>query len=143
MLVNQMQQDLNSSSVLEICAALIACTNLITSDMVPGISTKVIKALEHTNEVVRKKGIICMHRFYQIAPEIVSCNDVVEELRPVLCDRDPSIMGASTNVTDAVAAVDPAPFKDLVPSLISILKQVIDHYLPSDFDYHGVPASWI
>jgi len=33
MLVNQMQRDLNSSSVLEVCAALIACTNLITSNM--------------------------------------------------------------------------------------------------------------
>jgi len=45
MLVNQMQRDLNSSSVLEVCAALIACTNLITSDTIPAISTEVIKAL--------------------------------------------------------------------------------------------------
>jgi len=77
MVVNEMQRDLNSSSVLEVCAALIACTNLITSDMIPAISTEVIKALEHANEVVRKKTIICMHRFYQIAPEVVSRNDVV------------------------------------------------------------------
>jgi len=40
MVVNEMQRDLNSSSVLEVCAALIACTNLITA-----ISTEVIKAL--------------------------------------------------------------------------------------------------
>ena len=84
MLVNQMQRDLKSSSVLEVYAALIACTNLITSDMVPAISTKVIKALERVNEVVRKKAIVCMHRFYQIVPEVVSRNGVVEKLCRVL-----------------------------------------------------------
>lgn len=143
MLVNQMQRDLNSTSVLEVTTALVACTNLITGDMVPAISSEVTKALEHTNEVVRKKAIICLHRLYQLAPEVVSRTDVVEKLRRVLCDRDPSVMGASINVIDAVAAVDPLPFKDLVPSLISILKQVIEHRLPTDFDYHRVPAPWI
>merc|ERR1740124_333493 len=111
--------------------------------MIPAISIEVIKALKHANEVVRKKGIICMHRFYQISPEVVSRNDVVEKLRPVICDHDPSAMSASINDIDAVAAVDPVPFKDLVPSLISILKQVIEHYLPSNFDYLRVPAPWI
>merc|ERR1740124_1150123 len=40
--------------------------------MTPTVSTVVIKALEHANEVVRKINIICMHRFYQIAPEVKS-----------------------------------------------------------------------
>lgn len=143
MLVNQMQRDLNSSHVLESCAALLAVTKIITSDMVPAISADVSKLLAHANQTVRKKAIIALHRFNQIAPDCVTSTELVEKLRRVLCDRDPSVMGASLNVIYCMAQIDPKPFKDLVPSLISILKQICEHRLPSDFEYHRVPAPWM
>lgn len=143
MLVNQMQRDLQSSNVLEICGGILAATSLITSDMVPAVSGEVIKLITHDSDTVRKKAIVTLHRFYQLAPETVTREDLVEKLRKVLCDRDPSVMGASLNVIEALASEDATVFKDLVPSLVSILKQIGEHRLPSDFDYHRVPAPWI
>lgn len=143
MLVNQMQRDLTSSHILEICGGLVAATQLITSDMVPAMATEVVKLIAHSSETVRKKAIITMHRFHQISPETVSKEQVAEQLRKVLCDRDPSVMGSCLNVIEAMSVRDPLPYKDLIPSLVSILKQINEHRLPSDYDYHRVPAPWM
>jgi len=143
MLVNQMQRDLQSSHVLEICGGLLACTNIITADMVPAVNGEVMKLVDHTSDTVRKKAIMCLHRFNQIAPETMTRSDLIEKLRKVLCDRDPSVMGASLNCVEALATQDATSFKDLIPSLVSILKQIMEHRLPTDYEYHRVPAPWM
>lgn len=143
MLVNQMQRDLISSNLLESCGALIAVTNLITADLVGTVSTQVIGLLDHTAETVRKKAIIALHRLHQLSPDIVTQQEVVEKVRRMLCDRDPAVMGSTLNVIEAMSRVDVHPFKDLVPSLISILKQICERRLPSEYDYHRIPAPWM
>lgn len=62
-----------------------------------------------------------------------------------MCDRDPSVMGASLCLLYDLAKEEQyaRELKELVPSMVNILKQVIDHRLPRDFDYHRLPAPWI
>jgi AP-4 complex subunit epsilon-1 len=143
MLVNQMQRDLQSGNTLEISGGLQAATALITSDMVPAVAGEVTKLLSHESEVVRKKAIMTLHRFHELSPDVVSDDELFEKIRKVLCDRDPSVMGSSLNVIESMAVKNPAPFKDLIPSLVSILKQIGEHRLPTDYDYHRVPAPWM
>jgi AP-4 complex subunit epsilon-1 len=143
MLVNQMQRDLQSPNVLECSGGLIACISIITSDMVPAVSNEVTKLLQHESATIRKKAIIALHRFHQLAPEAVLDTELQDHLRKLLCDKDPSVMGSSLNVMEALSLTNPLPFKDLVPSLVSILKQIGEHRLPSEYDYHRVPAPWM
>jgi len=143
MLINQMQRDLVSSNLLESCGALLAVTSLITPDLVSTVSTQVMGLLEHSAETVRKKAIVCLHRLHQLNDDAVSKQELVEKTRKMLCDRDPAVMGATLNVIEAMARVDVQPFKDLVPSLISILKQICERRLPSEYDYHRIPAPWM
>lgn len=52
-------------------------------------------------------------------------------------------MAATLPLLLALVQDDLMGHKDLVPSLVSILKQITDHRLPKDFDYHRIPAPWI
>jgi len=64
-------------------------------------------------------------------------------MKRALCDRDPSVMAASLNYYLDEVKKRPSDFKDLLNSFILILKQVTDHRLPKDYEYHRTPAPWI
>jgi hypothetical protein len=48
---------------------------------------------------------------------------VDKHLRTALCDKDPGVMVAALCALQEVAAINPAPYRALIPSLTSILKQ--------------------
>ena len=107
----------------------------------PALFDSVVALLEHQQEAVRKKAVMVLHRFHTVQPSSVA--GLSEKLRRVLCDKDPAVMGASLCILHDMAEADPASHKDLVPSFVSILKQITEHRLPSSFDYHRMPAPWI
>ncbi|KAG7400270.1 AP-4 complex subunit epsilon-1 [Phytophthora boehmeriae] len=141
MIINQLQRDLQSSNHLEVCAALMAVCKLVTVEMVPAVQPMILDLLRHDAELVRKKAVMAIHRFHQLNPD--SVNEVGDALRRTLCDRDPSVMGATLCILHDLAEANPTDYKDLVPSFVSILKQITEHRLPREFDYHRIPAPWI
>eukprot|EP00397_Hematodinium_sp_SG-2012_P004969 GEMP01004985.1.p1 GENE.GEMP01004985.1~~GEMP01004985.1.p1 ORF type:complete len:979 (+),score=207.70 GEMP01004985.1:87-3023(+) len=141
LLINTLQRDLNSTNHLEVCAALICICRLVNLEMVPAILPLVLKRLDHPKEIVRKKAIIALQRFYQLDASTIA--DARDQIRKVLCDSDPSVMGASLHLLHDIIKDNPAASKDLIPSFVSILKQITEHRLSRDYDYHRIPAPWL
>ena len=52
-------------------------------------------------------------------------------------------MSAALCALHEVIRRDAAPYRNLIPSFISILKQVAEHRLPKAYDYHRTPAPFI
>lgn len=141
LLVNSLKTDLSSDNFLEVAMALNTVAKLVNVDIIPALMQSVLGLLEHSQAIVRKKAVVCLHRFLQLSPRILDSHN--SAVRKALCDNDPSVMGATLLLLRDLAAEAPQEYKDLIPSLVSILKQVIEHRLARDFDYHRIPAPWI
>lgn len=76
---------------------------------------------------------------FQIRQHVCFCT-----LVPVLCfSQDPGVMSAALCALHEVVKSDTRPYKNLIPSFTSILKQVSEHRLPKSYDYHRFPAPFI
>lgn len=141
LLINTIQRDLASSNALEVCSALLCVCRLMNNDIIPIIQGTVVKLAKHANEGVRKKAVMALQKMLQLNPILIT--DLLSTIRGALCDPSPAVMAASLHVLHDVSKSNPTLCKDLVPHLVNILQQTIDHKLPRDFDYHRVPAPWI
>jgi AP-4 complex subunit epsilon-1 len=63
-------------------------------------------------------------------------------MKQALCDRDPSVMSSCLNFFIEIAKANPVEHRELSKSFVVILKQIIDHRLPREYDYHRMPAPW-
>ncbi|KAJ7943985.1 AP-4 complex subunit epsilon [Quillaja saponaria] len=141
LIVNTIQKDLKSDNYLVVCAALNAVCKLINEETIPAVLPQIVELLGHSKEAVRKKAIMALHRFYQKSPSSVS--HLVCNFRKRLCDNDPGVMGATLCPLFDLITIDVNSYKDLVNSLVSILKQVAERRLPKSYDYHQMPAPFI
>eukprot|EP00758_Cryptobia_borreli_P002807 Tbor_TRINITY_DN3302_c0_g1::TRINITY_DN3302_c0_g1_i1::g.23550::m.23550/K12400/AP4E1; AP-4 complex subunit epsilon-1 len=140
LMVANLQKDMKSSNFLEVSAALSSCSKLIRQELMTCVNSDVTALISNPNPLVRKKAVLCMHSFYRKSGGAIGDQKIFRE---ALCDKDPSVMGASLQLMYDVCMDDPVGQIDILPSCVSIFKQIKEHRLPLDFEYHRVPAPWL
>ncbi|GMH32396.1 hypothetical protein BSKO_00230 [Bryopsis sp. KO-2023] len=146
LLVNTWRSDLQSDNFLIVCAALTCVCKLVNVDAVGALVPQILSLITHPKEVVRKKAVMALHKLFLLDPRSegpLAGVDMDRHLRQSLCDKDPSVMAATTCALYEMVKANAAPFRNLIPSLISILKQVCEHRLNKSYEYHHVPAPFI
>ena len=141
LLVASLQKDLQSSNWVEVCMALTTVIKFADLTIMQAVTEPIMKLLDNKNEQIRKKAVMCLFKFYQVSPPTVP--DCEERMRKLICDYDPSVMSATLPYFKERISKNPENYKDLVTPLVAILKQVIEHKLPREFDYHRFPGPWI
>ncbi|XP_067874098.1 AP-4 complex subunit epsilon-1 [Heterodontus francisci] len=141
LLVNTVLKDLQSTNLLEVCMALTVASQLFPTDMIPAVLPLVEEKLQHSKEIIRRKAVLALYKFYLIAPNQVQ--HIHDKFRKALCDRDPGVMAASLHIYLLLIQENPSGYKDLTGSFVTILKQVVGGKLAVDFNYHSVPAPWL
>lgn len=143
LLINTIQKDLKSSNLLEVAFALTVVSRLANEEMIPVLSSLVSPLLSHPAEMIRRRSVVAFHRLVQIGSDNITLQTVHQVLRKALGDTDPGVMAVGLNLLFDVARTETVSCADLVPIIVGILKQVIDHRLAKDFEYHRMPAPWI
>jgi AP-4 complex subunit epsilon-1 len=141
LLVATLQRDLMSKTTAEVSVALHTVAKLVSPSIVHALIEPVNTLLVDTNENIRKKAVMVLQKFQKISAGTVA--DIHDKMKRALCDKDPSVMACSLNLFFDLVKQNPSKFKDLTSSFVVILKQVIEHKLPRDYDYHRIPAPWI
>uniref|UniRef100_A0A3B3U1E7 AP-4 complex subunit epsilon n=1 Tax=Poecilia latipinna TaxID=48699 RepID=A0A3B3U1E7_9TELE len=132
---------LHDTNLIEVCMALTVVSQMFPKDMIPAILPLVEEKLNHPKEIIRRKAVLALYKFYLIAPNQVQ--HIHNKFRKALCDKDPGVMSASLHIYLQLIQENPEGYKDLAPSFVTILKQVVGGKLPMDFNYHSVPAPWL
>jgi hypothetical protein len=79
---------------------------------------------------------------YTIVKIDFSAVDVYGLSKELICDKDPSVMGASLNIFSLMCkSADTIGFvKKITTTFVDILNQIIENKLSSDFIYHKLPG---
>lgn len=139
LMISTMQKDLQSRNHLEVIAALNCLSKLSNANVVAAVSELVTGLLDHTHEMIRKKAVMVLMKFNKIQP--IEGFDV--KMQKALCDKDPGVMACALNYFQEEVRKNPSQYVSLLQTFTIILKQIIDHRLPRDYDYHRIPAPWI
>ena len=141
LLVASLQKDLQSDNWLEVGMALGAIAHFSNSLIIQAVSEPVIKLMTHKNIHIRKKVAMVLYKFYQVDKNSVP--DIGSKMRKLLCDFDPAVMAATLPYYREVSKENPEKMKELIGSLVVILKQIIENKLPKEFIYHRFQGPWI
>ncbi|XP_007422248.1 AP-4 complex subunit epsilon-1 [Python bivittatus] len=141
LLVNTVVKDLQSTNLMEVCMALTAASQLFPQEMIPAVLPLIEEKLQHSKEIIRRKAVQALYKFYLIAPNQVQ--HIHDKFRRALCDRDVGVMAVSLHIYLQMVKEDSWEYKDLTGSFVTILKQVVGGKLPADYNYHNVPAPWL
>uniref|UniRef100_A0A8C3LH01 AP-4 complex subunit epsilon n=1 Tax=Chrysolophus pictus TaxID=9089 RepID=A0A8C3LH01_CHRPC len=141
LLVNTVVKDLQSTNLVEVSMALTIVSQIFPREMIPAVLPLIEDKLQHSKEIIRRKAVQALYKFYLIAPNQVQ--HIHDKFRKALCDRDVGVMAASLHIYLEMIKENSSGYKDLTESFVIILKQVVGGKLPIDFNYHSVPAPWL
>ncbi|XP_053991253.1 uncharacterized protein LOC128883185 isoform X2 [Hylaeus volcanicus] len=143
LLINSLQKDLQSSNYMEVDAALSCLCKLLNKDIISVVLPSVLSLTKHHPKVsIKKKSCMVLYCIYQHQPTLLE-TQLPEFIRGALCDSNLSVIGAALHLFELLIQENKNSYKDLVPTLVCILRQILDNRVSHDYDYYFISAPWI
>mmetsp|Transcript_2271 Transcript_2271/g.3007 ORF Transcript_2271/g.3007 Transcript_2271/m.3007 type:complete len:986 (+) Transcript_2271:82-3039(+) len=146
LIIQSLQNDLQSRNEWHQCLALSAIGNIGGKEMAEALAPIVIKLLTSkvTKATIKKKAALCLLRLYRKYPECITSENWVERLQTILDEYDLGLLTSVMSLVIAIAVDNPKQYEPLVKKAIWILtKIVINRDYTKDYMYYHMPAPWL
>ncbi|SAL99675.1 hypothetical protein [Absidia glauca] len=140
MLINTLQRDLKSPNYLDMCAALNALCYLDHLEMVDHLLDPVMKTMESSRQIVRKKAALALYWFYRRSPSLL--DQIEPYLKAALLDKEASVVFVALELWKKILTDKAEHYQDLLPTFMQIHHQILDRHIHRGYMYHGVLAPW-
>ncbi|CBH11797.1 AP-1/4 adapter complex gamma/epsilon subunit,putative [Trypanosoma brucei gambiense DAL972] len=139
LIVSNLLRDMNSSNFLHTAAALTAASKVVRRDLICAIKPEVVKLLDHSAPLVRKKAVIALHALYRNTADLV---DYKNFFLRALGDPNPAVEAAALSPLLDIVQTNPELCRDLTETFIKVLEKVVSRRLSGDYEYQRVPGPW-
>jgi AP-4 complex subunit epsilon-1 len=85
--------------------------------------------------------LIALQKIHELQPQILVTYKTY--LQEALFDEEPPVVFIAITLMKRLIAEDPEPYKDMTDDFCRILKDIVLHKYPKEYDYHKVPAPWL
>eukprot|EP01105_Mastigella_eilhardi_P019187 TRINITY_DN449_c1_g1_i1.p1 TRINITY_DN449_c1_g1~~TRINITY_DN449_c1_g1_i1.p1 ORF type:complete len:1053 (+),score=287.24 TRINITY_DN449_c1_g1_i1:407-3160(+) len=146
LIINSLQEDLQSRSEHNACLALSTIATIGGKDMSESLAPHVMNLLISTTtpSAVRKKAALCFLRLYRRNSQILQLdNNLLQKFFALLEDHDLGVVNSTIALISEIAQNDPASFELATPRILKILLKVQNLEYSREYMYHSVPHPWV
>lgn len=98
------------------------------------------KLTKHSTSIISRKSYLVLFNIHQTFREHLP--DIKAAAVEALNNNDPPVMFAGLSMIYSIVISNPHQNKELTKRLAEILKDILDHKYPKEYDYHRIPAPW-
>lgn len=137
---NTIVKDLQSENAFVVMTALTLLRYFLSDSLITHIIPILRKLTKHGTAIISRKSYLVLFNIHQAygahLPDIKSL--AVEALG----SSEPPVMFAGLSMVYSVVVGNPHQNKELTKRLADILKDILEHKYPKEYDYHRIPAPW-
>lgn len=120
--------------------ALTLLRYFLSDSLITHIVPLLRKLTKHSTAIISRKSYLVLFNIHQTNREHLP--DIKGLAVEALSSSEPPVMFAGLSMIYSIVMGNPHQNKELTKRLAEILKDILDHKYPKEYDYHRIPAPW-
>eukprot|EP01114_Cavostelium_apophysatum_P019630 TRINITY_DN6382_c0_g1_i1.p1 TRINITY_DN6382_c0_g1~~TRINITY_DN6382_c0_g1_i1.p1 ORF type:complete len:964 (-),score=261.68 TRINITY_DN6382_c0_g1_i1:12-2903(-) len=146
LIVQSLQNDLQSRNELHQALALTAIANIGGKEMSESLAPIVQKLLisKATKPAIKKKASLCLLRLFRKYPELITADVWAERMQLLMEENDLGLLTSATSLLNGLATDNSKGYEGATKKVVQILtKLIINREYSKDYLYYNMANPWL